>query len=171
VTPIETDGYVTNELLENEALTFDTTAIGEPHYVKISYFPNWHVEGAEGPFLTSPSFMMVIPTQSHVTLYYGRTMANTVGQVLEVIGWALLISLTIWRLVLWRRRKNLAAAVQEQGPILSSGEFGGSLEVEGQEEPAGIDAMPLDDPGDAAGSSAADAGSSSAADEEGRLGT
>ncbi len=34
--------------------------------------------------------MMVIPTESHVTLYYGRTMANTVGQVLEVLAWVLL---------------------------------------------------------------------------------
>ena len=50
----------------NESLTFDTTAIGEPHWIKISYFPNWHVKGADGPYLVSPSFMMVIPTQSHV---------------------------------------------------------------------------------------------------------
>jgi hypothetical protein len=54
VTPVETDGRVTNEQLENESLSFDTTAIGEPHWVKISYFPNWHVEGAEGPYLVSP---------------------------------------------------------------------------------------------------------------------
>ncbi len=111
--PMNTEGTVTNELLENERLSFDTTAVGQPHWIKISYFPNWKVEGAEGPYLVSPSFMMVIPTQSHVTLYYGRTAYNTVGQVLEVGGWLLLLGLSGWRMVLWRRRRRLAAAVQE----------------------------------------------------------
>ena len=104
--PVQTDGTVTNEVLGNETLSFDTTAIGEPHWIKISYFPNWHVKGAEGPYLVSPSFMMVIPTQSHVTLYYGRTTANTVGQTFEVIGWLVLIGLSVWRFLLWRRRRR-----------------------------------------------------------------
>ncbi len=117
--PMNTEGTVTNELLENERLSFDTTAVGQPHWIKVSYFPNWKVEGAEGPYLVSPSFMMVIPTQSHVTLYYGRTVYNTVGQVLEVGGWLLLLGLSGWRVVLWRRRRRLAAAVQEVPEIPS----------------------------------------------------
>jgi len=116
VTPVTAEGSVTNERLENERLSFDTTAVGQPHWIKISYFPNWHVEGAEGPYLASPSMMMVIPTQSHVTLYYGRTAANTVGQVLEVLVWILLLGLTAWRTVLWRRRRRLAGAVQKSEP-------------------------------------------------------
>ncbi len=105
------EGMVTSETLENESLSFDTTAIGEPHWIKISYFPNWKVEGAEGPFLVSPSFMMVIPTQSHVTLTYGRTVYNTVGQVLEVLGWVLLLGLSIWRALVWLRRRRMDLAV------------------------------------------------------------
>jgi hypothetical protein len=115
--PIETDGYVTNEMLSNESLEFDTTAIGVPHWIKISYFPNWHVEGAEGPYLASPSFMMVIPTQSHVVLTYGRTTANNVGQGLEVAAFALLLGLTVWRGVVWSRRRRLETAVLESGPL------------------------------------------------------
>ena len=117
VVPINTEGHVTGEKLENESLSFDTTAVGQPHWIKISYFPNWHVKGAEGPYLVSPSFMMVIPTQSHVTLYYGRTTANTVGQTLEVLAWLLLLGLAIWRTTLWRRRRRLADAVQDSAPI------------------------------------------------------
>jgi hypothetical protein len=120
VVPIITEGRVTGEQLENESLSFDTTAIGQPHWIKISYFPNWHVKGAEGPYLVSPSFMMVIPTQSHVTLYYGRTAANTVGQTLEVLAFVLLLSLTVWRVILWRRRRRLAGAVQESGSIVDA---------------------------------------------------
>jgi hypothetical protein len=135
VTPIDTEGYVTNEMLENEKLTLDTTAVGQPHLVKISYFPNWHVEGAEGPFLASPSMMMVIPTQSHVTLYYGRTGANTVGQVLEVLAWVLLLGLTAWRVVLWRRRRRLAGAIQGSPPLLEEWD---DEEPESDEEQRGV---------------------------------
>ena len=115
--PVNTEGHVISETLENEKLIFDTTAIGQPHWIKISYFPNWHVEGAEGPFLVSPSFMMVIPTQSHVVLYYGRTTVNTVGQVLEGLAWLLLLCLAAWRAVLWRRRRRLALAAVEMGSV------------------------------------------------------
>ncbi|MFH0916339.1 MAG: 6-pyruvoyl-tetrahydropterin synthase-related protein [bacterium] len=118
--PLNTEGRVIGEQLENESLSFDTTAIGQPHWIKISYFPNWHVEGAEGPYLASPSFMMVIPTQSHVTLYYGRTTANTVGQTLEVLAWVLLLGLAMWRSILWRRRRRLADAVQDSAPIMGA---------------------------------------------------
>ncbi len=129
--PIVTEGRVTGESMENESLSFDTTAIGQPHWVKVSYFPNWHVEGAEGPYLASPSFMMVIPTQSHVTLTYGRTTANTVGQVLEVAAWLLLLGLAGWRVVLWRRRRRLAGAVQGSGPLVGvdSDQVGGSRDA------------------------------------------
>ncbi len=116
--PIVAEGRVIGELMENESLSFDTTAIGQPHWIKVSYFPNWHVEGADGPYLASPSFMMVIPTESHVTLTYGRTAANTVGQVLEVAAWVLLLGLAVWRGILWRRRRRLAAVVQGSAPIL-----------------------------------------------------
>ena len=94
--------------MTEDTLTFDTTAIGVPHWIKVSYFPNWHVKGAEGPYLASPSFMMVIPTQSHVMLYYGRTMANNLGQALEVLGWLVLVGVGIWSVV--RRRKRMKSA-------------------------------------------------------------
>jgi hypothetical protein len=116
--PISTQGTVTNIELENESLSFDTTAIGVPHWVKVSYFPNWHVKGAEGPFLASPSMMMVIPTSNHVELYYGGTNANVVGQTLQVIAWALLLGLTVWRVVVRIKRRGTPAP---EGPEGSEG--------------------------------------------------
>ncbi len=112
--PNRTVGVVSNIDLQNESLSFDTTAIGEPHWIKISYFPNWHVEGAEGPFLASPSMMMVIPTQEHVVLTYGGTWANTVGQSLQGLAWALLLGLTIWRVVARVKRRPEPAP---EGPV------------------------------------------------------
>ena len=145
VVPVDTEGVVTGEQMENEAFSFDTTAIGEPHWIKISYFPNWDVEGAEGPYLVSPSFMMVIPTESHVTLTYGRTAANTVGQTLEVLAWALLVGLSVWRFILWRRRRNLAVAVlgPDSGGVGLSAGTGARLGV-------GAGATSAADPWDAA---------------------
>lgn len=104
--PIEGSRDIINIDFQNDSLSFDTEAIGEPHWIKISYFPNWQVKGAEGPFLASPSMMMVIPTESHVELYYGRTWANTVGQIAEVLAWAVLIGLSLWRLVVWIRNRQ-----------------------------------------------------------------
>jgi hypothetical protein len=76
---------------DNE-ISFTTDAIGEPTWIKTSYFPNWKAEGALGPYLASPSMMMVIPTQAHVTLKYQRTWAEWTGSTLTLIS---LIALAI----------------------------------------------------------------------------
>jgi len=126
--PLNTTGQVSNVQLENDSLSFDTTAIGVPHWIKISYFPNWHVTGAEGPYLASPSMMMVIPTQSHVVLYYGRTPANNWGQGLEVFGWVLLLGVTIWRVVVRIKRGPtpvLEGPAELTPPPLPDGTAGG----------------------------------------------
>jgi hypothetical protein len=80
--PLEHGGESIPSRTTDAEITFSTTAIGEPHWVKTSYFPNWKVEGAEGPYLASPSLMMVVPTQSEVTLRYQRTWAEWLGLVL-----------------------------------------------------------------------------------------
>lgn len=102
--PLSADGAVISEQFEEEKLTFETSAIGVPHLIKISYFPNWQVEGAEGPYVASPSFMMVVPTQREVTLSYGSTASNTVGQTLTGLG--LLAILGILAFSLWRRNRG-----------------------------------------------------------------
>ncbi len=85
-TPIATIGQVSDVEIEDERVSFSTTAIGVPHMVKVSYFPNWQVEGAEGPFRVSPSLMMVIPTQSDVTLQFKSTWAEKSGLALSILG-------------------------------------------------------------------------------------
>lgn len=104
VQPILVDGGVVAEEISEEKLVFETTAVGQPHWVKISYFPNWKVKGAEGPYVASPSFMMVIPTQREVTLYFGRTWSNNLGQLLTFAGWV--IVLVIVGLEIRRRRSR-----------------------------------------------------------------
>jgi 6-pyruvoyl-tetrahydropterin synthase related domain len=89
---------------DNE-ISFTTDAIGEPHWIKTSYFPNWKAEGALGPFLASPSMMMVIPTQAHVTLKYQRTWAEWTGSILTLFTLICLAVPSVRRraLPLWSR--------------------------------------------------------------------
>lgn len=78
--------------MADDEISFTTRSIGQPHWVKTSYFPNWKVNGAEGPYLASPSMMMVVPTQAEVRLYYARTWVEWVGQLLTLVA---LVSLAV----------------------------------------------------------------------------
>ena len=50
-----------------------STRSGVPVLVKASYFPNWQVAGRRGPYRVAPNLMVVVPTDTHVELTYGRT--------------------------------------------------------------------------------------------------
>lgn len=99
-------GSVTNVVLENDRIAFDTTAIGVPHLVKVSYFPNWDARGADGPYRAAPSLMVVVPTESHVEIVFADTRAEIAG---KVITGAALVGLIAWAFVLRRRRHTAAA--------------------------------------------------------------
>lgn len=72
--------------ISEDSLSFTTSNLFRPHLVKISYFPGWKVSGAKGPFLVSPSFMMVIPYQKQVTLQYHYNFWDKTGMVLSFFG-------------------------------------------------------------------------------------
>jgi len=104
--PVNTNGEVISETIEREKIEFTTTAIGVPHIIKVSYFPNWKAIGAKGPYLAAPSIMMVIPTQENVTIYYGTTFANRIGIALSVFGWAVIGFLLILNILLYFKKKK-----------------------------------------------------------------
>lgn len=109
--PIKTDEEVLEEHVENEKITFKTAAIGIPHIIKVSYFPNWKAIGADGPYAISPSFMMVIPRQENVTLYYGSTKEDVISRTLTQAAWLFLVILLIVgitkRIAVYKKRKNV----------------------------------------------------------------
>ena len=70
----------------NEGLSFDVDKVGTPVLVKMSYFPNWRVSGAEGPYRVAPNLMVVVPTSEHVTLSYGRTWVEWLSYTLTFLG-------------------------------------------------------------------------------------
>ena len=99
--PLSTDGAVVSDvLIENHNISFKTSAVGVPHLVKTSYFPNWQATGADGPYRATPSLMIVIPTQEDVSLEFGRTWAENVGRMLTFLAFVFVG----WWVMRYRRR-------------------------------------------------------------------
>jgi hypothetical protein len=92
-----------------QSVSFDVSTPGTPVLVKVSYFPNWHVEGARGPWRATPNLMVVVPTRRHVVLTYGSTPVTQAGDAATLAGAAALLMLV----VVWvarpgaRRRRRL----------------------------------------------------------------
>jgi hypothetical protein len=86
-----------------DVVSFTTDRVGEPHLVKVSWFPNWRVEGAKGPWLASPGLMVVVPTQAEVRLSYRDTPVDLAGKALSVVGIGVLLAPTVRRRVRARR--------------------------------------------------------------------
>ena len=84
--PIEGTGSATVTTFEDHTVRFTTDAVGVPHLVKVSYFPNWQSDGAEGVYRVAPSLMLVVPTQNDVELEFARTWVETVGMALTVLA-------------------------------------------------------------------------------------
>ena len=72
-------------------LSFRVDRVGVPVLVKVSYFPNWEVDGAEGPFRVAPNLMVVVPTDNEVRLHYGRSGSELFFYVLTLVGIGLLV--------------------------------------------------------------------------------
>ncbi len=87
---------VSDIVLENDRISFTTSAVGIPHLVKVSYFPNWVAEGADGPWRAAPSLMVVVPTDEDVTIEFQDTWAETGGKVGTLIGLVGLVGVAIW---------------------------------------------------------------------------
>ena len=79
-------GTATVTTFEDHTVRFTTDAVGVPHLVKVSYFPNWTADGAEGVYRVAPSLMLVVPTESEVVLEFSRTWVEVVGMALTVVA-------------------------------------------------------------------------------------
>jgi hypothetical protein len=77
---------VTNIETDNSSISFDVDQIGVPVLVKASYFPNWKVTGADGPWRITPNLMVVVPTSNEVRLHYGYTWVDALGYALTILG-------------------------------------------------------------------------------------
>ncbi|HET9608808.1 MAG TPA: hypothetical protein VFP06_04320 [Acidimicrobiales bacterium] len=80
--PVEVGDVV----VEDDRVSFTVDQVGVPVLVKMSYFPNWRVTGADGPYRVAPNFMVVVPHDTEVELTYGRTWVEYLAYALTLAG-------------------------------------------------------------------------------------
>ncbi len=90
---------VTDVEIGEQSVRFEVDQVGVPVLVRVSYFPNWQVSGADGPYRVSPNHMVVVPTSNEVTLTYERTALDWFFYALTVLGIGLCF--------VWRRRGDV----------------------------------------------------------------
>jgi len=108
--PVVVSGIKTSD----NRITFDVDRVGVPVLVKASYFPNWKVAGASGPYRVSPNLMVVIPRSNHVSLYYGWTPVDDLGWILTFVGIGLAVT--------WARRGPMVVDDPERPTPLEPGQ-------------------------------------------------
>lgn len=99
-------GIVTDYVSDDHRISFTTSAVGVPHLVKTSYFPNWTAEGADGPYRAAPSLMVVVPTGEQVVLEFKNTSAENLGMALTLIAF---VGLGVYAYRRSRRRSESAS--------------------------------------------------------------
>jgi hypothetical protein len=100
-----------------DRIEFDVSDIGVPVVVKVSYFPNWQVSGADGPYRITPNHMVVVPTDTHVELTYGWTALDVGSYALSGLGVAGAVLLARWP----RRRDDTTLWLDGPAPIAPVG--------------------------------------------------
>jgi hypothetical protein len=93
----------------DDTVSFHVSRTGVPVYVKTSWFPNWQVDGATGPYRATPNFMVVVPTSKDVTLRYATTTTEWVGRAATGVGILGVVALVA--VPMWRRRRPRRSTV------------------------------------------------------------
>ena len=76
-----------------DGVSFTVDRPGTPVLVKQSYFPNWEVSGADGPYRVAPNLMVVVPTDTEVSLTFGRSGIDLLALGLSLLGIGLVVVL------------------------------------------------------------------------------
>ena len=132
---------VTDIKMGDDSISFKVSKPGVPVLVKTSYFPNWEVTGAKGPYRVSPNLMVVIPTGHEVSMHFGRTPVDLIAIFLTLLG---LVG------VVWLARQPPVPVTPEQPPRLSRW-IDRVLTIERSEPGRGYDPPPRFDPSQLAG--------------------
>ncbi len=102
--PVTTVSHVVQT---DSSISFHVDRIGTPVEVRVSYFPNWKATGADGPWRAAPNLMVVVPTSHDVTLHYGSSPADELGQAITLVAAVAAVALA----VVGRRSKRSRSAV------------------------------------------------------------
>lgn len=96
----------------DDRITFKVDRVGVPVVVKASYFPNWKVSGASGPYRVTPNQMVVVPTSETVSLHYGYSLVDYLSGLGTLVG----LGAVVW---IWRRDRSAPEQVEQQPGVAS----------------------------------------------------
>ena len=131
IEPAEVSGLVRGD----HSISFSVDRVGSPVLVRTSYFPNWSVSGAQGPYRVTPNFMVVVPTGTEVRLTYGRSGVEWFSMAVTLVG----LAAVAWLLV--RSRRAPGAGTDATGTPGET-ETSGGTETSGATETSGDSARP-----------------------------
>lgn len=83
----------------DDTVSFSVDKIGVPVLVRVSYFPNWQVSGAVGPYRVAPNMMVVVPTSTEVSMHFQASFVDRFAYLLTILGFVGLF-------VMWRRDRR-----------------------------------------------------------------
>ena len=102
---------VSDVQVKEESVSFSVDRVGVPVLVKVSYFPNWTVKGASGIHRAAPNMMVVIPTETKVTLSSAPSSLDRSSYLLTFAG----IVLVVW---FARRRWHYGVAMPARRSVI-----------------------------------------------------
>ena len=114
-TPVAT-ATVSDVSVGQSSVSFTVDQVGTPVLVKMSYFPNWDVSGADGPYRAGPNMMVVVPTETTVRLSYGNTWVEYMSFLLFALGIGA-VGVLAYDGARLRRLSAMGTDVQEAGSV------------------------------------------------------
>ncbi|CAB4588493.1 unannotated protein [freshwater metagenome] len=102
---------VSNVDIGQQSVSFDVDKVGVPVLVRVSYFPNWNVSGAEGPYRVAPNMMVVIPTSNSVSMSFESSLVDHFAYLLTLAG--IVVTIVIFRR---DRRENRQVTAPAEAP-------------------------------------------------------
>ena len=123
----------------DDRISFSVDEVGQPVLVRASYFPNWEVSGAEGPYRVAPNLMVVVPTDTEVSLHYGWTPIDLFAWFLTLLGLGGLV-------LLFRRPPVVVPAPAAAPPSVTDGDGGTGAPPASDPAPGPDGSDPVADP-------------------------
>ena len=100
IVPSKVDpAVVSNVEIGEDTVSFSVDKVGVPVLIRVSYFPNWQVSGAEGPYRVAPNMMVVVPTSENVSLNFKASFVDRFAYLLTIAGLVAVV-------VMWRRDRR-----------------------------------------------------------------
>jgi hypothetical protein len=100
IVPAEVEPAVVSDVkIGDDSVSFTVDKVGVPVLVRVSYFPNWQVSGAKGPYRVAPNMMVVVPTSTEVSMHFQASFVDRFAYLLTILGFVGLF-------VMWRRDRR-----------------------------------------------------------------